>query len=70
LIIHLSDLSAAAKNLIKARGLYLNGVQLMEDRPLGPEDLIDQTLVVLRAGKTNHRVLALDRSKQPEGTNK
>jgi len=51
--------SSAAKTLLKQGGLYLNGKQLDEDRLIERSDLIENRLIILKAGKTDHLVLAL-----------
>lgn len=40
-------------------GLYINGKAASADQKLTPEDLVDGQLIVLRAGKANHVILAL-----------
>jgi tyrosyl-tRNA synthetase len=45
-------------------GLYVNGKAAGADQQLAPTDLVDGRLIVLRAGKANHVVLAL----KPEGS--
>lgn len=40
-------------------GLYINGKPANAEQQLAPADLIDGRLIVLRAGKANHVVLAI-----------
>lgn len=42
-------------------GLYINGRPASAEQQLAPADLVDGRLIVLRAGKANHVVLALNR---------
>ncbi|EIM82995.1 uncharacterized protein STEHIDRAFT_102490 [Stereum hirsutum FP-91666 SS1] len=51
--------NGAAKKLISMGGLYINGKPANAEQQLAPADLIDGRLIVLRAGKANHVVLAI-----------
>ena len=42
------------------RGLYLNGQTVDAHRRVRPGDLIDGRLIIVRAGKDNHAIFALE----------
>ena len=50
---------AAAKTLLHQGGLYLNGRKLDKDIRIEQGDLLEERLIILKAGKTEHLVLAL-----------
>ena len=49
----------AARTLVSMGGLYLNGNPVPLDYKTQKSDLIDDRLIILRAGKANHAVVAL-----------
>ncbi|KAI0049898.1 hypothetical protein FA95DRAFT_1537423 [Auriscalpium vulgare] len=54
--------NGAARKLVKMKGLYLNGKPVAaDDQRLTAEDVIGGRLVVLRVGKANHVVLAVEK---------
>ena len=54
-----TSLTAEAVRLIEAGGLYLNNIPVSgPDRRLQVEDLLEQRIAILRAGKDKHVVLA------------
>lgn len=54
--------SGEAKKMLTAGGFYLNNARVTEDRSLSTEDLIDGRIVILRTGKDNHVILALEQN--------
>lgn len=54
--VHLGE----AKKLLSSGGLYLNNERVSEDRTFAESDLVDQRVAILRTGKDNHIILALE----------
>ncbi|KAA1473928.1 hypothetical protein DENSPDRAFT_904004 [Dentipellis sp. KUC8613] len=51
--------NSAAKQLVSMGGLYLNGKPVQQGQTVTPGDLLDERVVILRSGKSNHAILVL-----------
>jgi tyrosyl-tRNA synthetase len=59
LLTHLCPSKRDARQQLSQGAIYLNGVRISEDRPLGPGDVLHGRWVVLRRGRANQAVLVV-----------
>jgi tyrosyl-tRNA synthetase len=59
LLTHLCASKRDARQQLSQGAIYLNGVRISEDRPLGPGDVLHGRWVVLRKGRGNQAVLVV-----------
>jgi tyrosyl-tRNA synthetase len=59
LLTHLASSRRDARQQLSQGAIYLNGVRVAEDRPLGPGDVLYGRWVVLRKGRGNQAVLVV-----------
>jgi tyrosyl-tRNA synthetase len=55
----LAESRRAARQLLETGGVYLNGVRVTEDRPLGQGDVLHGRWIVLRRGRSTQQVLVV-----------
>ncbi|KAF8313456.1 hypothetical protein DL93DRAFT_2202917 [Clavulina sp. PMI_390] len=49
-----------ARKTLLAGGFYVNNIRVSDDRSLTESDLVDGRIVILRTGKDNHAILAIE----------
>ena len=56
----LRAVTGEARKTLSAGGFYMNNERVPDDRPLERKNLVDERIVILRTGKDNHLILAIE----------